>query len=277
METVRPTGGLIAQSYGALYGPLKALCEQAAESCFPSRALHVRAGLIVGPHDYTGRLPWWVSAHCDGRRRAGAGGPGSAGAAPGRPRPRGLDPEHGGKPAGRDLQRDRARPAVEAGRTPPDVPRRRRQRRAVRVGGRRLPARARRGPVDGASAVDPGEGLRGLLPDRLPEGLGRWPRIPAAGSHPARRLASEPARRAAGPIGHDRRARADSAAGAGSFEPEPGLSAERERELLPRGARDWTAQARPPRAVAVTTPDPRKARARHPRSSRTGRPRPSGR
>lgn len=34
---------------GETYGPLKALCEQAAEAGMPGRALVVRPGLIVGP------------------------------------------------------------------------------------------------------------------------------------------------------------------------------------------------------------------------------------
>jgi 2'-hydroxyisoflavone reductase len=41
------------------YGPLKVLCEQAVEQFFPGRALHVRAGLIVGPHDPTDRFTYW--------------------------------------------------------------------------------------------------------------------------------------------------------------------------------------------------------------------------
>ncbi len=43
-----------------MYGPLKALCEQAAEAVMPQRVLNVRPGLIVGPHDYTDRFTYWV-------------------------------------------------------------------------------------------------------------------------------------------------------------------------------------------------------------------------
>ncbi len=45
---------------GVTYGPLKALCEAAAETALPGRVLHVRAGLLVGPNDYTDRFPYWV-------------------------------------------------------------------------------------------------------------------------------------------------------------------------------------------------------------------------
>jgi len=41
------------------YGPLKALCEQAVLEVFGDRALVVRPGLIVGPHDPTGRFTYW--------------------------------------------------------------------------------------------------------------------------------------------------------------------------------------------------------------------------
>ena len=41
------------------YGPLKALCEQAAEKALPGRATIVRPGYIVGPDDPTGRFTYW--------------------------------------------------------------------------------------------------------------------------------------------------------------------------------------------------------------------------
>ena len=45
---------------GATYGGLKALCEQAALEGFAGHCLISRPGLLVGPHDPTGRFSWWV-------------------------------------------------------------------------------------------------------------------------------------------------------------------------------------------------------------------------
>jgi 2'-hydroxyisoflavone reductase len=45
---------------GQTYGGLKALCEQALLEALPDRAAIVRPGLLVGPHDPTGRFTWWV-------------------------------------------------------------------------------------------------------------------------------------------------------------------------------------------------------------------------
>lgn len=44
---------------GETYGPLKALCERAVEAACPGRALIVRPGLIVGPHDPSDRFTYW--------------------------------------------------------------------------------------------------------------------------------------------------------------------------------------------------------------------------
>lgn len=63
---------------GDSYGPLKALCEQAAEAAMPGRVLAVRPGLIVGPHDPSDRFTYWVW-------RVAQGG---AALAPGRPQRR---------------------------------------------------------------------------------------------------------------------------------------------------------------------------------------------
>ncbi len=44
---------------GETYGPLKVLCEKAVQEVFGARALIVRPGLIVGPHDSTDRFTYW--------------------------------------------------------------------------------------------------------------------------------------------------------------------------------------------------------------------------
>mgnify|MGYP000871635640 CR=1 FL=1 len=45
---------------GETYGPLKVLCEQAASEVMgAAHALHIRAGLIVGPHDLSDRFTYW--------------------------------------------------------------------------------------------------------------------------------------------------------------------------------------------------------------------------
>jgi 2'-hydroxyisoflavone reductase len=49
------------------YGPLKVACEHAARERFGDRALLIRPGYIVGPHDPTDRFTYWV-------RRAARGG-----------------------------------------------------------------------------------------------------------------------------------------------------------------------------------------------------------
>jgi 2'-hydroxyisoflavone reductase len=44
---------------GENYGPLKALCEKAAQEAFPERCIVVRPGLIVGPGDSSDRFTYW--------------------------------------------------------------------------------------------------------------------------------------------------------------------------------------------------------------------------
>ncbi len=41
------------------YGPLKVLCEKAAQQAFPNRTAVVRPGYIVGPDDPSGRFTYW--------------------------------------------------------------------------------------------------------------------------------------------------------------------------------------------------------------------------
>jgi 2'-hydroxyisoflavone reductase len=63
---------------GETYGGLKVLCERAAQQGFAGRCLLPRPGLIVGPHDPTGRFTWWL-------QRFARAEPGSEVLAPGQP------------------------------------------------------------------------------------------------------------------------------------------------------------------------------------------------
>jgi 2'-hydroxyisoflavone reductase len=52
-------GESIEEITGQTYGPLKALCEKAVREIYGERALILRPGLIVGPHDPTDRFTYW--------------------------------------------------------------------------------------------------------------------------------------------------------------------------------------------------------------------------
>jgi 2'-hydroxyisoflavone reductase len=58
-----------------LYGALKAGCEAVAGEAFGDRALIVRPGLIVGPHDASDRFTWWPWRIAQGGPFAAAGRP----------------------------------------------------------------------------------------------------------------------------------------------------------------------------------------------------------
>ena len=51
-------GESVEEITGETYGPLKALCEKAVREIYVERALIVRPGLIVGPHDPTDRFTY---------------------------------------------------------------------------------------------------------------------------------------------------------------------------------------------------------------------------
>ena len=51
--------GTIEEITGETYGPLKALCESVVNEIYGERALIIRPGLIVGPHDPTDRFTYW--------------------------------------------------------------------------------------------------------------------------------------------------------------------------------------------------------------------------
>jgi nucleoside-diphosphate-sugar epimerase len=57
----------------ANYGALKVLCERAVKEVFGDRAFIVRPGLIVGPHDPTGRFTYWPHRFARGGEVLAAG------------------------------------------------------------------------------------------------------------------------------------------------------------------------------------------------------------
>lgn len=68
----------VTQIAGELeYGQLKVGCERAVSEAMPNRCLLARPGLIVGPHENVGRLPWWLSRFAAGGTVAAPGSPDS--------------------------------------------------------------------------------------------------------------------------------------------------------------------------------------------------------
>lgn len=61
---------------GETYGPLKALCEAAAEKALPGRTTILRPGLIVGPLDPTDRFTYWPARVARGGEVLAPGAPG---------------------------------------------------------------------------------------------------------------------------------------------------------------------------------------------------------
>ncbi|HZZ20641.1 MAG TPA: NAD-dependent epimerase/dehydratase family protein [Opitutaceae bacterium] len=59
-------GGAAEAVTAETYGPFKVMCEQAALENGPSSTLIVRPGIIVGPHDPTGRFSYWVQRISEG-------------------------------------------------------------------------------------------------------------------------------------------------------------------------------------------------------------------
>jgi 2'-hydroxyisoflavone reductase len=78
LSRVKTLGLMATDKFKPLYGPLKVLCERAVENVMPGRALTIRAGLIVGPHEYREGIAYWV-------RRVAQGGDVLAPGRPGRP------------------------------------------------------------------------------------------------------------------------------------------------------------------------------------------------
>jgi 2'-hydroxyisoflavone reductase len=51
---------------GETYGGLKVLCERVVQTVYGDRALIIRPGLIVGPHDPSNRFTYWVTRVAEG-------------------------------------------------------------------------------------------------------------------------------------------------------------------------------------------------------------------
>lgn len=81
MDENAPLGTLQDESVEEItdmtYGPLKALCEKAAEEAMPGRVLAVRPGYIVGPHDPTDRFTYWPRRVAQGDEMVAPGRPDS--------------------------------------------------------------------------------------------------------------------------------------------------------------------------------------------------------
>jgi len=60
------------------YGPLKALCEQAAQAQLPGRVTVLRPGYIVGPNDNSDRFTYWPARAARGGEMLAPDGPGDA-------------------------------------------------------------------------------------------------------------------------------------------------------------------------------------------------------
>ncbi|HBL27696.1 MAG TPA: epimerase [Acidobacteria bacterium] len=50
---------LLEEASGESYGVQKAQCERVVEELWPGRSLVLRPGLVIGPHDFTGRFAYW--------------------------------------------------------------------------------------------------------------------------------------------------------------------------------------------------------------------------
>jgi 2'-hydroxyisoflavone reductase len=76
LEALQPDTSIVAEAYGDAYGALKALCEQAANEEMARRVLTVRAGVLVGPYDYTDRFTYWPRRVARGGEVLAPGHPG---------------------------------------------------------------------------------------------------------------------------------------------------------------------------------------------------------
>jgi len=76
VRTIDPSEPMKTPAFLELYGALKVECERVIESAFAGRCAITRPGLIVGPHDYMDRFPYWVSRIAEGGDVLAPGRPG---------------------------------------------------------------------------------------------------------------------------------------------------------------------------------------------------------
>lgn len=69
-------GETVEEVTAEVYGPLKARCEEAVQEALPGRALILRPGLIVGPHDPSFRFTYWPQRAAQGGEVLAPGPPG---------------------------------------------------------------------------------------------------------------------------------------------------------------------------------------------------------
>ncbi|GAA0921481.1 NAD-dependent epimerase/dehydratase family protein [Nonomuraea longicatena] len=70
--------GPAGESVADRYGREKVGAEQAVTRSFPGRAALLRPGVIVGPYEYVGRIPWWLRRLARGGRVLAPGTPDQA-------------------------------------------------------------------------------------------------------------------------------------------------------------------------------------------------------
>ncbi|MCC7327108.1 MAG: NAD-dependent epimerase/dehydratase family protein [Burkholderiales bacterium] len=88
LDESAPVGALAdpaSEEVGKHYGPLKAACEVAVSEIYGTRALNIRPGLIVGPHDPTDRFGYWVARFVHPHLLGARGGTAVVPAPPSRP------------------------------------------------------------------------------------------------------------------------------------------------------------------------------------------------
>jgi 2'-hydroxyisoflavone reductase len=73
LQTV--AGDDVTEVTDTTYGPLKVACERAATEAYGDRLAIVRPTYVLGPHDPTGRFPWWVRRMARGGQVLAPGSP----------------------------------------------------------------------------------------------------------------------------------------------------------------------------------------------------------